>query len=164
MRFLRTANPCTMWTAIKYVLFLIAAILGNPIYQLISFILTSLAGWSTSSGFMGKTSQISPVGYVVFLILIFLLRYMIYSKRFTGSFFDTEIKGEHSFLYVFSKAHVYQLIGLLTFPLWTERIEGSYFSLILMASLALGIVVSIITIIRLRMARKKWKRVHEVLT
>ena len=134
-----------MWTAIKYVLFLIAAILGNPIYQLISYILTSLAGWSTSMGFMGKTSQISPVGYVVFLILIFVLRYMIFSKRFTGSFFDTDVKGEDSFLYVFSRAHVYQLIGLLTFTLWTERIEGSYFSLILIASLGLGTILSIVT-------------------
>lgn len=147
-----------MLTNIKYAVYLVVALIGNPFYQMISFFICDYFGLVAKSGFFGKTDywHVNLFGYLFFLILIFLLRYGIYSKKFTSKFFNWDIKGKNSFSYIFVERHVFQIFGVFTFWIWARPIEGIVFSLALMGSGVLGLIVSIITFIRLRKIKSIW--------
>lgn len=146
-----------MMIRIKYAAYLIVAIIGNPFYQMISFLICGKTGMmKTQEWIPGKADwwHVSLPAYLFFLLLIFLMRYMIYSKKFTSNFFNVQLNGENSFSYIFVERHVFQVFGIVTFWLLAQPMDSFIIGLIFAGSFALGIILSIITYVRIRKIKK----------
>ena len=132
----------------KFTCYLILSIVGNPFYQMLSYLICSQLGLGASKS--TNVFQVNPVAFIFILILVFSARLLIYSLIFTTKEHPFSTKGPNSFLYIFSQRHLLQIIGLLTFFIWLLPLEGNIIGFIVVPStISLGLIVSIITFIRL---------------
>jgi hypothetical protein len=133
---------------LKYVFFLFVSIVGNPFYQMISYISCSELGFGASKG--TNVFQVNIVAFILILVFIFLARLLIYTIVFSPKEYPFSVKGNNSFLYIFSERHFFQMIGLLSFFIWLSPLEGNIIGFILFPlTIILGLIVSIITFNRL---------------
>ena len=133
---------------IKYVFFLILTIVGNPFYQMVSYFICSSYNFGSSKG--TNVYQANTLVFILILIVIFLVRLLIYTILFSAKKYPFYLKGNNSFLSIFSERHLFQLIGLLSLPIWLSPLEGNVIGfLVFPATILLGSIVSIITFIRL---------------
>ena len=138
---------------LKYVFFLLISIVGNPIYQMISYIICSELGFGASKG--TNVYQVNLFAFVLILVFIFLVQLLIYTIIFSSKEYPFSVKGNNSFLYIYSERHLYQVIGLLSFLIWSSPLEGNIIGFIAFpVSILLGLIVSIITFIRLLKTKK----------
>ncbi len=138
---------------LKYVFFLLISIVGNPIYQMISFIICSELGFRASKG--TNVYQVNLFAFILILVFIFLIQLLIYTLIFSSKEYPFSVKGSNSFLYIYSERHLYQVIGLWTFLIWSSPLEGNIVGFIVFpVTLLLGLIVSIITFIRLLKTKK----------
>ena len=138
---------------LKYVFFLLISIVGNPFYQMIAYLICSEFGF----GAYKETNvyQANLFTFIVILVVIFLVRLLIYAKVFYAKEYSFSLKGNSSFLYIFSERHLYQTIGILSFIVWILPLEGNIIGfLVLPLTIVLGSIVSIITFIRLLKTKK----------
>lgn len=138
---------------LKYVFFLLISILGNPFYQMITYFICFEFGF----GAYKETNvyQANLFAFIVILVVIFLARLLIYAIFFSSREYPFSLKGNNSFLYIFSERHLYQIIGLLSFIVWILPLEWNiigFFAFPL--TIVLGLIVSIITFIRLLKTKK----------
>jgi hypothetical protein len=133
---------------IKYASFLILSIIGNPFYQMMSYLICSNLGLGASKS--TNVFQVNPMAFIFILLLVFFIRLLIYSLIFTSKEYPFSVKGSNSFLYIFSERHLLQIIGLLSFFIWLSPLEGNIIGFIVFpATIILGLIVSIITFNRL---------------
>ncbi len=133
---------------IKYIWFLTLSTLGNPFYQMISYIICKTLYLGSSKG--TNVFQANSIAMFIILILIFLIRLNVYKKKFTSIEYPFSANGSNSFLYIFAQRHNYQFIGLLSFPIWLLPLEGNIIGFIIFPlTLLLGSTVSLISFIRL---------------
>ncbi len=79
-----------------------------------------------------------------------MARLLIYAVIFTSKEYPFGVKGNNSFLYIFSERHIFYIIGLLPLLVWTSPLEGNIIGFIVFPlTILLGMIVSIITFIRL---------------
>jgi hypothetical protein len=101
--------------------------------------------------------QVNIFAFLAILILIFLVRTLIYSLIFTSKEHPFTAKGSSSFLYVFSERHLFQAFGLFSFFIWISPLEGNIIGFFVFPlTLILGLVVSIITFVRVLKTKKLW--------
>jgi hypothetical protein len=138
---------------LKYVFFLLISIVGNPIYQMISYIICSELGFGASKG--TNVYQVNLFAFILILVFIFLVQLLIYTIIFSSKEYPFSVKGNNSFLYIYSERHLYQVIGLLSFLIWSSPLEGNIIGFIVFpVTILLGLIVSIITFIRLLKTKK----------
>jgi hypothetical protein len=138
---------------LKYVFFLLISIVGNPIYQMISYIICSELGFGASKG--TNVYQVNLFAFTLILVIIFLVQLLIYTIIFCSKEYPFSVKGNNSFLYIYSERHLYQVIGLLSFLIWSSPLEGNIIGFIVFpVTILLGLIVSIITFIRLLKTKK----------
>lgn len=137
----------------KYAFFLSLSIIGNPFYQMMSYIICSELDLGASKG--TNVYQVNPLAFIFILVLVFFIRLLIYSLIFTSKEYPFSVKGPNSFLYIFSERHLFHVIGLLSFFIWLSPLEGNIIGFIVFPlTIILGLVVSIITLVRLSKTRK----------
>jgi len=140
---------------LKYVFFLLVSIVGNPFYQMISYIICSELGFGASKG--TNVYQANLFAFILILVFIFLARLLIYALVFSSKEYPFSVEGNNSFLYIFSERHLFQAIGLLSFFIWLSPLEGNIIGFILFPlTVILGLIVSIITFYRLLKTKKIW--------
>ena len=140
---------------LKYVFCLVISIVGNPIYQMVSYIICNELDLGASKG--TNVYQVNPLAFILFLVVIFFVRLLIYSFIFTSKDHPFRVKGINSFLYIFSERHLFQVIGLLSFFIWLSPLEGNIIGFFIFPlTLILGGFVSLITFVRLLKTRKIW--------
>ncbi len=138
---------------LKYIFFLLVSILGNPFYQMISYIICSESGFGVSKG--SNVYQVNLFAFIVILVFIFLARLLIYAIIFSPKDYPFSLKGNNSFLYIFSERHLFQIIGLLSLIIWVLPLEGNIIGFIVFPlTILLGLIVSTITFIRLLKTKK----------
>jgi hypothetical protein len=138
---------------LKYVFFLLVSIVGNPFYQMISYIICSELGFGASKG--ANVYQVNLFAFIVILVFIFLARLLIYAIIFSPKEYPFSVEGNNSFLYIFSERHFFQVIGLLSFFIWLSPLEGNIIGFILFPlTIILGLIVSTITFNRLLMTKE----------
>jgi hypothetical protein len=138
---------------LKYVFFLLISIIGNPIYQMISYIICSELGFGASKG--TNVYQVNLFAFTLILVFIFLVQLLIYTIIICSKEYPFSVKGNNSFLYIYSERHLYQVIGLLSFLIWSSPLEGNIIGFIVFpVTILLGLIVSIITFIRLLKTKK----------
>ncbi len=140
---------------LKYFFFLVLSIIGNPFYQMFSYLLCAEFDYGTTKG--TNVYQVNPLAFILFLVLIYLARLAIYSLIFTSNKHPFRVKGDNSFLYIFSERHLFYFIGLITFFIWISPLEGNIIGFFVFPiNLFLGLLVSVITIVRLWKTKKIW--------
>ena len=150
-----------MITNLKFVIYLLAAILGNPFYQMVSYFVCQSLGWGSEPSF--NVYQANPMGYLFILVVIFIIRFAIYSRIFTSKEYPMTIRGSNNFLYLFAERHLFQLLGFYTLWLWAQELEGNVIGfLVLPLTLITGIVISVVTFIRMLKLKKKWRQMYSV--
>ena len=138
---------------LKYFFFLLISIVGNPFYQIISYIICSELDFGTSRG--TNVYQVNLFAFTVILLFIFLIRLLIYAIIFSPKEYPFSVEGNNSFLYIFAERHLFQIIGLLPFTIWILPLEGNIIGFIVFPlTILLGSIVSIITFIRLLRIKK----------
>ena len=138
---------------IKFAYFLMLTIIGNPFYQMMSYLICSSLDLGASKS--TNVFQVNPIAFIFILVLVFFIRLLIYSLTFTSKKYPFSVKGPNSFLYIFSQRHLFQIIGLLFFFIWLSPLEGNIIGFIVFPStIFLGLIVSIITFIRLLQIKK----------
>lgn len=138
---------------IKYIIFIVICILGNPIYQMVSYIIC----WEYKIGAYPSTNvfQANPFAFISILVLVFFIRLLIYKFIFTNKDYPFTVKGTHSFLYIFSERHLFQGVGLFSLLIWLSALEGNIIAFFVFPlTIILGLVVSIITFDRLMKTKK----------
>jgi hypothetical protein len=150
----RTLSKITIrMTQFKYASFLLLSIVGNPFYQMISYIICSEMDLGAAKG--SNVYQVNTLAFIFILTIIFMVRLLFFSVIFTSKEYPFSVKGLNSFLYIFSERHVYQVIGLVSFFVWIAPLEGNIIGFIVFPlTIILGLVVSIITLIRLLKTKK----------
>ena len=133
---------------LKYVSLLFICIVGNPIYQIISFIICDKFEFKINKGI--NSSQIDLFSFFSVLIIIFITRLIFYTIVFKVKLKPFSIKHINNFILPFLENHIFYLFGILTFKMWTSTLEGNITGFLLFPlSLVMGLVVSITTIKRL---------------
>ena len=134
---------------------LIFAIFGNPLYQIFSFILCESLNFKTE--FEINVFQIDKQPFFLFLILIFILRFIIYALVFQYQGKIKPFKKIGRFFVAFTNSHIYQFLGLLTLWLWVIELEFNIVGFIVAPiGLVFGLPLAIITFVRLTRIPKKW--------
>lgn len=137
----------------KYLLFLVVSIIGNPIYQMVSYVIC----WENKIGAYTSTNvfQANALIFILILLVIFLIRLLIYKIIFTSKEYPFTINGNDSFLYVFAERHLFQVIGILSLGIWLSPLEGNIIGFFVAPlTLILGLVISTITFFRLLKTKK----------
>ena len=138
---------------LKYVFYLFVSIVGNPLYQMISYFICNDFGFGVSTS--TNVYQVNLIAFIVILVFIFLARLLIYFFIFSPKGYPFSVKGNNSFLYIFSERHLFQIIGLLSLKIWVSPLEGNIIGFIVFPlTILLGLIVSIITFIRLLRMKK----------
>lgn len=138
---------------LKYAFFLLLTIIGNPFYHMISYLICS--GFDLGTFQSTNVFQVDSLAFISILVLIFFVRLLIYSLIFTSKAYPFSIKGVNSFLYIFSERHLFHVISLLSFSIWLSPLEGNIIGFIVFPiTIILGLIVSIITFIRLLKTKK----------
>ncbi|MEQ8238587.1 MAG: hypothetical protein RIA69_05200 [Cyclobacteriaceae bacterium] len=138
---------------IKFAYFLMLTIIGNPFYQMMSYLICNSLDLGDSKG--SNVFQVNPMAFIFILVLVFFIRLFIYSLIFTSKEYPFSFKGPNSFLYIFSQRHLFQIIGLSTFFIWLAPLEGNIIGFLLFPStIFLGLIVSLITFISLLQTKK----------
>ena len=138
---------------LKYWLLIILTVVGNPIYQMISYVIC----WENKIGVYTSTNVFQANTFVFLLILvgIFCIRLVVYKLVFTSKKLPLVTKGTGSFLYIFAERHVFHIIGIVSLLIWLSPLEGNIIGFIIFPlSLLLGALVSIITFVRLLKLKK----------
>ena len=133
---------------IKYTIFLVVSIVGNPIYQMVSYVIC----WENKIGTYKSTNvfQANVVTFILILASIFFIRLLIYKAIFTSKKYPFTMKGTGSFLYIFAERHLFQMIGILSLIIWLSPLEGNIIGFIVFPlTIVLGLAVSIITFVRI---------------
>ncbi|MCB0668651.1 MAG: hypothetical protein KDC80_22655, partial [Saprospiraceae bacterium] len=71
-----------MITNLKFVIYLLAAILGNPFYQMVSYFFFQIFVCEVEPSF--NVYQANLMVYLFILVVIFIIRFVIYSRIFTS--------------------------------------------------------------------------------
>jgi len=138
---------------LKYFFFLQISIVGNPFYQMISYIICSELGFGASKE--TNVYQVNLFAFIIILIFFFLARLLIYAIIFSSKEYPFSVEGNNSFLYIFAERHLFQAIGLLSFLIWISPLEGNIIGFIVFPlTILLGLIVSLITLIRLLKMKK----------
>jgi hypothetical protein len=138
---------------LKYLFFLFVSIVGNPFYQMISYLVCSELDFGASKG--TNVYQVNIFAFIVILVFIFLVRLLIYAIVFSPKEYPFSVEGQNSFLYIFSERHLFQVIGLVSFFIWLSPLEGNIIGFILFPlTIILGLIVSTITFNRLLKTKK----------
>lgn len=138
---------------LKHVFFLLTTIVGNPFYQMISYLTCSELSFGTSKG--TNVYQVNLYGFIIILAFIFFVRLRIYTIIFSAKEYPFSVEGNNSFLYIFAERHLFQIIGLLSFILWISPLEGNIIGFIVFPlTILLGLIVSTITFTRLLKTKK----------
>ncbi len=138
---------------LKYFFFLLLSIVGNPFYQMLSYLACAEFELGRSQGTNVWQANLFP--FILILVLIYLVRLTFYCLIFTSKDYPFSYKGVNSFLYIFSERHVFQVFGLLTLPIWASPLEGNIIGFIVFPlTLLLGAVISIVTFIRILKTKK----------
>ncbi|MCB9080261.1 MAG: hypothetical protein H6555_00950 [Lewinellaceae bacterium] len=133
---------------LKFSLFLLCAIFGNPFYQMLSYFTCSALQLGNGEEF--NTFQANILALLLVLVLIFGVRFLVYALIFRSKTAPFQLRGENTFLYHFAERHLFQIPGFFTLYLWSMPLEGNVIGFIVLpATLALGVVVSAITIFRM---------------
>lgn len=141
------------------ILLLVFAVLGNPIYQMVSFIWSDVQGYSAYVS--TNVTQVERLPFVVVLVVIFIVRLLIYMMIFHLLGKIKPFKHPVDFILIFLKKHLYQCIGFLTLILWMNELEGNIIGFFVAPiTLVLGAIVSGITIFRITRIPKAWKELN----
>ena len=147
------------WNQIKYFIFLVASIVGNPFYQMVSYVIC----WENKIGTFKSTNvfQANAFTFILMLVIIFFIRLLIYKVIFTSKEYPFTMKGTSSFLYIFAERHSFQVIGILSLTIWLSPLEGNIVGFIVLPlATVLGLAVSIITFSRILKTKKIYNRVY----
>ncbi len=133
-------------------LWLILTIIGNPFYNIFAFLICAGLGLIKKCG--SNTIQANIFAYVFILIILFFIRLIMYYLFFNR---NKPIKVNLLlFTNEFVIAHQYQLLGTLTFFIWTLEIEGNVAGFILVPITIISILVLLpIQILQLLKAKKR---------
>ncbi|MGL1885454.1 MAG: hypothetical protein OCD76_02970 [Reichenbachiella sp.] len=136
------------WNELKplSLLWLIVAIIGNPIYNVLAYFTCTELGFSTDVS--TNVVQVDKGMYVIILFIVFLLRYVIYRILYVAKLKDQMTTP--FFLEVFVERHKFQVISALTFFMWFGEVDGDVAGFFyLPITLVLTFSVSVITFFRL---------------
>jgi hypothetical protein len=137
----------------KYASFLLISIVGNPFYQMMSYMICSELDLGAAKG--SNVYQVNSLAFIFILVIVFLLRLMFFSSIFTSKEYPFSIKGYNSFLYIFCERHLFQVIGLFSFFIWLSPLEGNIIGFIVFPlTIILGFIISIITLTRIVKTKK----------
>jgi hypothetical protein len=146
---------------LKYAFLLIISIIGNPFYQMGAYLICDELNFGSSE--RTNVFQVNLFVFTLILVLIFLVRLFIYTMIFSSKEYPFSVKGNDSFLYLFAERHLFQGIGLISFLTWASPLEGNIIGFIVVPlTLLLGLVLSIITFIRILKMKKILSEENEV--
>ena len=141
--------------------FLLVTIFGNPLYQCLSFVLCSELDLRTQIS--ANVHKIYMNAYLGFLIVIFVVRILIYAALFSLKKNMRPFKNFMKFYFLFIERHKYQIFGLLTLSIWSSQLEGNIVGFFIAPiSFILGLIISIITIVRLTSFSKIWHQQNRI--
>jgi hypothetical protein len=136
---------------------LFVAIFCNPIYQIASYSLCN--SYNFNSKISTNVIQIEPQYYYIFLVLIFIARFLIYILIFHFLSKLKPLKNPFKFLIIFINCHLYQFIGIITLWIWLIELEGNIVGFFIgPISILIGLFVSIFTLYRITRIPKKWNQ------
>lgn len=98
---------------------LLGVVFGNPFYNMVVYLICAGQEWYIETG--TNVILVNKPIYVLCLIIIFLIRFSYHRWRIKSSY-DMNLWFN---LEVFAQRKAYQVIGLLTFLMWTGEVEGN---------------------------------------
>ncbi|UXP33794.1 hypothetical protein N6H18_07510 [Reichenbachiella agarivorans] len=132
-------------------LWLLATIFGNPIYNVIVYLILIQVGAYIEVS--TNVTLVSQSYFILFLLIIFGVRYVAYRI-----FYVVRLKDQMNtafFVEAFLERHKFQVVGMVTFLMWTHEVEGNIAGFIYFpVTILLTLSVSIVTLNRLLKMRK----------
>jgi len=140
----------------RYIIFLIIAILGNPIYQMVSYLICASLNLGQNMGC--NTYQANPIAFFTILSLIFAVRLLLYSILLTNPQMPFSYRGKNNFVFLFCQRHLPQAVGMPFLLIWLSQLEGNVIGFFVFPlTLLAGGTTSIITFIRILKTRKIYR-------
>lgn len=127
------------------ILWLVAAIFGNPFYNMVGYLLLANFGFSDSVGI--NAEQVNLGMFILLLLIVFALRYVIYRLIYLKK--SRFIMNTPYFIETFMERHRWQVISLVTFLMWSSEVEGNIAGFIYFpVTIVMILTVSVVTFVK----------------